>query len=134
MRLFGRGCAQKCRPEVLAAPEVQRALGLRRLLDGGEWVGFLRAAASAPYLQACLAHMYFSRCHARALAVLARTSGARPGARRGLLPNPTCAAARARRSRLRRSCHRHSFCLTPVLTLPRARPACAYARLGPLGL
>ncbi|KAK9845825.1 hypothetical protein WJX81_003544 [Elliptochloris bilobata] len=66
---------RKCRPAVLASADVQRVLGLQRLLGSGTWVGFLRAATAAPYLQACLAHMYFPRVHARALCVLARTSG-----------------------------------------------------------
>lgn len=70
---------QKCPPQLLGSAEVQRVLGLQRLLASGDWVGFLRGAAAAPYLQACLAHMYFVRVHARALYVLARASGAGPG-------------------------------------------------------
>ena len=71
--------AQKCPPRVLGSAEVQRVLGLQRRLAAGDWVGFLRRAAAAPYLQACLAHMYFPRAHARALYVLARASGAALG-------------------------------------------------------
>jgi len=69
---------------VLATGHVQRALAMHRALASGNWVTFLRAAAAAPYLQACLAHMYFPRVHARALVVLARTvSSARPDTRLG---------------------------------------------------
>ena len=70
--------SQKCPPQLLGSAEVQRVLELQRLLASGDWVGFLRAAAAAPYLQACLAHMYFARVHARALHA-ARASGAAPG-------------------------------------------------------
>lgn len=64
-------------PEVLMHGEVQRVLAMQRALDSGTWVAFFRLATRAPYLQGCLAHMYFRGVRAKALSVLAST-GARP--------------------------------------------------------
>jgi hypothetical protein len=53
--------------------EVQRVLAMQRALDSGAWVAFFRLATHAPYLQGCLAHMYFRSVRAKALTVLAST-------------------------------------------------------------
>jgi hypothetical protein len=71
--------AQELSPEVLRDAEVQRVLAMQQAIESGEWVTFFRLATEAPYLQACLAHMYFPNVRARALGVLAST-GARPSA------------------------------------------------------
>lgn len=63
-------------PEVLLHGEVQRVLAMQRALDSGAWVAFFRLATHAPYLQGCLAHMYFRGVRAKALTVLASTGAA----------------------------------------------------------
>lgn len=65
-------------PEVLMHREVQRVLAMQRALDSGTWVAFFRLATRAPYLQGCLAHMYFRGVRAKALTVLASTGGPPP--------------------------------------------------------
>ncbi len=65
--------AQELSPDALASAEVQRVLAMQQAIESGAWVTFLRMATDAPYLQGCLAHMYFPSVRARALAVLGST-------------------------------------------------------------
>lgn len=81
--------------------EVQRVLAMQQALGSGAWVAFLGAATHAPYLQGCLAHMYFPGVRARALSVLAST-GARsqpmPSALRRLHSAEACLSGPAHTS------------------------------------
>ena len=63
------------RPETLASAPVQRALGFARALAAGDWAGFFARLAAAPYLDACLAHMYVRHVRARALTALCAACG-----------------------------------------------------------
>lgn len=64
---------QELSPQVLKEAEVQRVLAMQQAIESGAWVIFLRLATEAPYLQGCLAHMYFPSVRARGLIVLAST-------------------------------------------------------------
>lgn len=64
---------QELSSDVLAHAEVQRVLTMQQAIESGAWVTFLRLATQAPYLQGCLAHMYFPSVRGRALTVLAST-------------------------------------------------------------
>ena len=57
--------------EVLESEDVQRVVSMHQALESGNWSAFLKQATSAPYLQGCLAHMYFQGVRATALNVMA---------------------------------------------------------------
>jgi hypothetical protein len=66
--------------EVLLSKEVQRVMAMQQALTLGNWRVFLRLGMDAPYLQGCLAHMYFPGVRARALnAMVAAGVPAWPG-------------------------------------------------------
>ena len=56
--------------EVLGSQECQQVVSMQQALESGNWSAFLKLATSAPYLQGCLAHMYYQGVRARALNVI----------------------------------------------------------------
>ena len=71
------------RRDVLASAPVQRALRIARAVAAGDWAAYFRELAAAPYLTACLAHVYARHVRAAALETLAAAVGG-PGG--GALP------------------------------------------------
>ena len=71
------------RRDVLASAPVQTALRIARAVAGGDWASYFRELKSAPYLTACLAHVYARHVRAAALETLAAAVGG-PGG--GSLP------------------------------------------------
>lgn len=72
---------QGLRPEVRGAPLVQWVMRLRAAFAAGNFVRFFLLVREAPYLPACMAHIYFPGVRARALRTLSETlspSAARP--------------------------------------------------------
>jgi len=73
---------QGLRPEVRGSPLIQWVLRLRDAFASGNFVRFFLLVREAPYLPACLAHIYFPFVRARALQtlseILSPSASARP--------------------------------------------------------
>ena len=70
-----RDALASLRAPVLASEPVGRALRFARALSSGDWAGFFAELRAAPYLDACLAHMFVRGVRARALTTLAAAEG-----------------------------------------------------------
>ena len=68
-------CMQGLSQEILGSGECQQVVSMQQALESGNWSAFLKLATSAPYLQGCLAHMYYQGVRARALNVIVAAGG-----------------------------------------------------------
>ncbi|KAK2080479.1 hypothetical protein QBZ16_000332 [Prototheca wickerhamii] len=72
---------QALRPEVKSSAPVRWVLKLQQAFAANDWIKFFALVDAAPYLLACLAHIYFNQVRGRALVALSETltpSAARP--------------------------------------------------------
>ena len=75
LSILGRMCMQGLSQEILGSQECQQVVSMQQALESGNWSAFLKLATSAPYLQGCLAHMYYQGVRARALNVIVAAGG-----------------------------------------------------------
>ena len=75
LSILGRMCMQGLSQEILGSGECQQVVSMQQALESGNWSAFLKLATSAPYLQGCLAHMYYQGVRARALNVIVAAGG-----------------------------------------------------------
>ena len=75
LSIFGRMCMQGLSREILGSQECQQVVWMQQALESGNWSAFLKLATRAPYLQGCLAHMYYQGVRARALNVIVAAGG-----------------------------------------------------------
>lgn len=60
------------RPEVRGSPATQWVLNLQRAYAAGNFVRFFGLVRQAPYLLACLSHIYFGQVRCAAVALRSR--------------------------------------------------------------